>query len=434
MLAILRERIAACLPRGRLARGIVALASGTAAAQAITVCMMPIVTRLYTPAQIGVISLFLAFFGFWSATLSLRYEYALLIARDDEESHVVHRLAVVLVVVMSVLGLPILLGLQRTGMLGFELLPNWAPFAAVPILLGYGIFMVYRSWALRAGTVNDITKATIARSAANAGTRVALGLFGGGTIALFAAEFAGAWGAMLELARNARKHFASSKPISIRRCDLVGVARRFSKFPAFETPSTWVNQLALTLPLPMVASLHGAAAAGWFGLARAMVGIPNTQIGSAVADVFQMELASALVAGEAARARGLFYKLMRKLALFGLVPLVAVIVLGPWLVPWIFGQKWKAAGWAAAIIAPWLYAALVVSSLSRTLSVIQAQEYKFVYDVGAASLFILAFFVAKYTHPSFLELVSILSGTGVLSYIIYLVLLVVVVEAQLETR
>lgn len=431
MFAAFRERISERLPKGRVARSIIALASGTAMAQVITICAMPIVTRLYTPAQIGIISLFLAFFGFWAATLSLRYEYALLISKDDAESHVVHRLAIILVAVMSVLGLPILWGLHHTGVLGFGLLPDWASYAAVPILLGYGIFMVYRSWALRAGIVTSITRATIARSAANAITRVGFGIFGGGIPGLFAAEFAGAWGAMLELARNVRSHFAPSRPKRIRASELATAAHRYIKFAIFETPSTWVNQLALALPLPMVAMLHGASAAGLYGLARAMVGIPNTQIGSAVADVFQMELANAVVAGDLSRSRQLFYKLMRKLALFGLVPLVAVAATAPWLVPWIFGASWKEAGWAAVAIAPWLYASLVVSSLSRTLSVIQAQEYKLIYDAAAVSLFILAFIVAKHQDFSFIALVCALSVAGCLSYLIYFALLVVIVESRL---
>lgn len=432
MFHTLRERLAARLPKSRVARGIITLASGTAAAQFITICAMPIVTRLYTPAQIGVISLFLAFFGFWAATLSLRYEYALLIAKDDAESHVVHRLAILLVVAMSILGLPILWGLQSAGVLGFGLLPNWAPFVAVPTLLGYGLFMVYRSWGLRAGMVKAITKASIGRSAANSGTSVVLGLAGGGVPALFAAQIAGAWAAMMSLVRVVGRHFSPSKPHGITSRDLIRVAWKFMKFPTFETPSAWIDQLGLTLPLPIVATLEGATAAGWFGLARMMVGIPNAQIGNAVADVFQMELANAVVARDAPRARGLFYKLMRKLALVGLLPLVSVVILGPWLVPWVFGQEWKAAGYAAAAIAPWLYTALIISPLSRTLSVLQAQEYKLVYDVSAVVLLAVTFVVAKTLHFTFLELVLAISAAGVLGYVVYAALLVVVVELRLR--
>ncbi|KRE91157.1 hypothetical protein ASG87_18575 [Frateuria sp. Soil773] len=210
--------------------------------------------------------------------------------------------------------------------------------------------------------------------------------------------------------------------------------KRYVKFPALETPSTFVNQLAMTLPVPMIASLYGPTAAGWFGLARAMVGIPNTQIGAAVGDVFQMELARAVVEGDRARGRRLFYKMMIKLSLFGLVPMAGVMLLGPWLMPVIFGPAWREAGWIAAAIAPWLYVALIVSSLSRLLSVLQAQEYKLLYDMVAVLLFIGAFMAARHFRWSLLPMVACLSVTAVFSYLIYLAVLVGVVESRLVAK
>lgn len=434
MIRSLRQRIVGIMPKGQISRGIMTLAGGTAAAQIITVGAMPIVTRLYSPAQIGVISLFVAFFLFWSPALSLRYEYALLIAQDDAESHAVHRLAALCVGMTSLIALPALSGLIKYHILGFELLPWWAVLFALPILFGYGQFMVYRSWALRAGAVNSITKASIARSAANAGTRITLGFAGGGIIGLFIAELAGAWGPAAALYRSVRMHFAPSRPAVISSEMLRSTAKRYLKFPLFEMPSTLVNQLALTLPLPMIASLHGATAAGWFGLARAMVGIPNAQIGSAVADVFQVELARAVLDEDYHRARHLFYKLLTRLSLFGLAPLAGIILFAPWAVPFIFGNTWEKAGLAAAAIAPWLYASLVVSSLSRVLSVLQAQEYKLLYDAIALLLFVGVFLMARKTGMAFVPMIIALSSAGVISYLIYLIVLLVVVENRLRSK
>ncbi|HKU17899.1 MAG TPA: hypothetical protein VJP80_01365 [Candidatus Saccharimonadales bacterium] len=254
--AALRERFAAYFPKGRIARRIITLASGTALAQIITICAMPIVTRLYTPAQVGVLSLFLSFFNFWVASLSLRYEYALLIAKSDAESHVVKRLALIVVVVMSVLGAPVLWVLNHTHVLGFGLLPAWVPLVAVPTLLGYGFFMVYRSWALRAGLIKSITTATMARSGANSGLQVIFGVFVLGVPGLFAAQVMGSWAAILKLFKNVQKHYFPGRPAHVTRSDVYAAARTFWKFAIFETPSTWVDQLALTLPVPLIAALH----------------------------------------------------------------------------------------------------------------------------------------------------------------------------------
>ena len=422
------------LPRAPIARSIMLLAGSTAMAQLIGICAMPLVTRLYTPAQIGIVSLFLSFFGFWASTLSWRYEYALLIAKDDAESHVICRLAIGLVIFMSLVGVPLLWLLQSSNFMEFELLPIWAPFIAFPILMGHGIFMVYRSWALRAGLIQHITKATIYRSGTGALSKVGLGVLGWGVLGLFIAELIAACVSMFKLLTATTRHYCASKPKCIDRKTLFSTGKQYSKFPLLETPSAWLDSLAFVLPLPLVATLYGAEAAGWFGLARMVVSVPNSQIGGAVADVFQMELAKAVLAHDAPRARQLFYAIMKKTALFGIVPLVGTVAFFPWLMPIIFGDNWAPAGLAAAALAPWFYAALIISPLSRALSVLQAQEFKFFYDISAVGLLLAAFFFAKTLNLSFIGFCLAISLAKSAGYLVYYAVLVRLIESRAKSK
>jgi O-antigen/teichoic acid export membrane protein len=408
------------------------LSGGTALAQLIGICTLPLVTRLYSPAEIGTVSLFLSFFGFWVTTIALRYEHALMIATDDAESHVVHRLATILVCVMSLLGVPVLWMLQQNNVLEFQLLPVWTPLIAFPIFLGYGLFMVYRSWALRAGLVSQISQASITRAGAMAGTKLGLGVFGGGVASLFVAEVAGALSSMHKLMQATTLHFAASKPPSIGFAQMRQAGLKYVKFPTLDTPSAWMDSLALMLPLPMVASLYGAEAAGWFGLARMVLSLPNAQIGAAVADVFQMSLAGAVRDKDPHRARGVFYMLLKKLSLVGLIPLAISIVVLPWAFPIVFGQQWAPAGTVAASLAPWLYAAFVISPLSRALPVLQAQEWKLFYDVTALGLLVGCYLLASSLALSLIEFCLLVSVAKTLGYVVYALVLYLVVESRLQ--
>jgi O-antigen/teichoic acid export membrane protein len=290
----IRDFLSRLKPKNPLYRSILLLSGGTAMAQLIGICSLPLVTRLYSPAEIGTMSLFLSFFGFWVTTIALRYEHALIIASDDAESHLVHRLSIILVFLMSLLGMPILWFLQHYKIFQFQLLPVWTPYIAVPILLGYGFFGVYRAWALRAGLVSLISQASIARAGAVAGTKLGFGIVGGGVLGLFVAELAGALFSIHKLIKATKQRFLSSKPPTIGLAQLRQVSLKYVKSPLLDTPSAWMDALAMMLPLPMVASLYGAEAAGWFGLARMVLSLPNAQVGAAVADVFQMSLAEAI--------------------------------------------------------------------------------------------------------------------------------------------
>ncbi len=408
------------------------LSGGTALAQLIGIFTLPFVTRIYTPAEIGTVSLFISFFGFWVTNIALRYEQALMIATDDAESHVVHRLATILVFLMSLLGVPVLWLLQQNQVLEFQLLPVWAPLIAFPILLGYGLFMVYRSWALRGGLVSQISQASIVRAAAIAGTKLGLGAFGGGVIALFAAELAGALSSMHRLMQATKLHFATSKPPTIGYLQMRQAGLKYVKFPMLDTPSAWLDALAMMLPLPMVASLYGAEAAGWFGLARLVLSLPNAQIGAAVADVFQMSLAEAVRSKDPQRARSVFYMLLKKLGLIGLVPLVVSLAVLPWAFPIVFGPSWASAGSVAASLAPWLYAAFVVSPLSRALPVLQAQEWKLFYDVTALALLISCYVLASSLALGLIEFCLLVSAANAISYAAYALVLYFLVENRLK--
>jgi O-antigen/teichoic acid export membrane protein len=292
--------------------------------------------------------------------------------------------------------------------------------------------MVYRSWALRGGLVRQISQAAIVRSGALAGTKLGLGIFGGGIVALFVAELVGACTSVLKLMHATRNHFAASKPGNIGFTQLHQIGAKFAKFPKLETPSAWLDALSMLLPLPLVAGLYGIEAAGWFGLARMVVSLPNAQIGAAVADVFQMELAKAVRQNEGPLARALFYTLFKKMSWIGLIPLVGTVVILPWAFPFLFGQSWEHAGLIAASLSPWLYAAFVVSPLSRALSVLQAQEWKLMYDITSLSLLVGCYFFSKTWGLSLIEFCLLLSLVKAVGYAVYAAVLFKLINDRLK--
>lgn len=422
------------IPSDGFGKKVLALAGGTIVAQLITAGAIPIVTRIYTPVEIGVVSLFMSFFGFWSQLLSWRYEYAMFIANDDNELRSIFDLGVYIAFLMSLLAVPVIYASIRSDLFGFGLLPWWSPIAAAFILFGYGIFMLYRLWALRGGFVQLINQATISRAASNALARIALGLVGGKVLGLFIAEAAGAWGGVAPLRRMIGQQYSFRKVERSSWRTKYEVAKRYIKFPKYDMVSTAIDQLTLALPLPIVASLYGAKEAGWFGMARLIIALPNAQVGRAVSDIFQSQLSQKMREGDYAAARSLFLLLLRKLSLFGLIPLLVVMALAPLCTPWILGKPWAETGILMACIAPWMYASLVVNSLSGLVSVLERQEYKLIYDVAALVLIALVYFASRYWTLSLVASVMLMAAANVMSYAIYLAIYIVIVSRHLTKR
>ena len=120
------------------------------------------------------------------------------------------------------------------------------------------------------------------------------------------------------------------------------------------------------------------------------------------------------------------------MAVLGLLPLVATVTLLPWGFALVFGPQWAPAGLIAACLAPWMYAALVVSPLSRALSVLQAQQWKLVYDIAAVSLLLLSYALARMLDTSLTGFSLLISLTNILGYGVYAVLLARLIDGKLQ--
>lgn len=265
--------------------------------------------------------------------------------------------------------------------------------------------------------MGPIRRATISRSAANASVRILGGVFGLGPFGLFIAEVFGSWAAVGALRASVKKAQTVAPP-NWSYQKILEVMNRFRRFPLLEMPSAGLNQVATALPVPMIGAIYGAEAAGWYGLARLLVAIPNMQIGGAVADVFQMEFAKLVRDGRGEAGKRLFYSFATKLSLIGLIPLIASVLLAPTVVPFVFGDDWEPMGKIVALMSPWMYFSLIVGSLSRLLSVLEAQHLKLIYDFFALAVICLVYRYS--TGWSLFEFVEIMSLVFVASYVVAL--------------
>jgi O-antigen/teichoic acid export membrane protein len=69
-----------------LAKGILIIASGTVIAQVIGIITTPIISRLYSPADFGVLGLFTATLSILALAGGFRYELALPLPEDDKDA------------------------------------------------------------------------------------------------------------------------------------------------------------------------------------------------------------------------------------------------------------------------------------------------------------------------------------------------------------
>ena len=104
------------------AKNIVTLLTGTTAAQIIPFALSPILTRLYSPDDFGVLALFFSICSILSVVAAGRYELSIVIPEKDEEAANIVALSIFVSVIFA-LFLQIVFAVFNSGIA--LLLGNW---------------------------------------------------------------------------------------------------------------------------------------------------------------------------------------------------------------------------------------------------------------------------------------------------------------------
>lgn len=364
--------------RGDFARHVASLGSGTALGQLIVVAVTPLLTRLYTPADMGLFGLFASFLAIASVAATLRLDFA--IATTSQPEVALRLLALCLLVApFTSLALGALLyAMIRLDVFAYGLLPLWTVPLGVVALAATGAFIALRCWHVGRRGFAVVGRALVVQGAARAGSSVLLGLAATGWAGLAAGEVAGRLLGIGRLWRDAGVELKRS----LREGRLAGLRaelRRARHFPMVVLPSSLVDALAAALPLPVIAWLFGPAEAGQFALVWRVAALPGGLVAASVGDVFHAHAAAARDAGPQ-RVRGLLLDTMRMLGLVAAAIFVPACLLAPWAFGWIFGSPWRTAGEMMLWLFPLWLLSMVVSPVSRLPLVLGRPQLKIVFD------------------------------------------------------
>jgi O-antigen/teichoic acid export membrane protein len=368
--------ISRTLPRSRFARGVSVLVAGTVCAQGIMVLASPILTRLYSPQDFGVLAVFTALLSMVVVVASLRYEQAIPLPVSDEEAGALLVLSLSMVVAVSALSAIPLLSYRNE----IAELCNTPELAShlylVPLgALFAGAYNVLNSWAIRSKAFTPVAKTKVSQSVAAVG--IQLGAASLGPVALLVGQVVGhasGWISLsLRLLRPQWKTLAG-----VRLSGIVLVARRYKSFPLFSASCAVFNTAGSQLPPVLFAMLFGSAAAGIYGLAYRVLSVPMQLLGQAIGNVFFSAAAEARRDG---KLKHLTVKIHRRLAHLGMPPLLVLLIAGPEVFLQAFGPEWKQAGIFAQWLAPWLYLVFITTPLSVVFEVLEKQGIATVFQV-----------------------------------------------------
>lgn len=393
-------------------RNVLALSTGTAGAQLITMLASPIITRFYGPEAFGVLGAFSAITNIIVPVAALTYPVAIVLPKRENEARGLMKLSFIVSLLISFIVLLILV-LFKDYVVNILNLSEIASYLyLIPaVIIFASIMQIMSQWFIRNNKFVLTAKATFYQSVITNGSKIGIGYF-------YPYAFILVLLTTLSYATRATLMLLYEKPSNIfKKSDkidyisLAKLAKKYKDFPMFRAPESLITGLTHGLPTLMLTMFFGPAAAGFYTIGRTVLSLPTQLVANAVGDVFYPKITKEFNRGR--DISKMILKTTNILMLISLIPFGIVILFGPTLFAFVFGAEWVVAGEYARWISLWSITNFSNRPASRALAVINAQKFHLYYTVFGLIIRISAIWLGFLLFDSDVVVIAIFSIAGV---------------------
>lgn len=401
---------------GTFAQRVLTLSSGMVIGQGILVLLTPILTRIYSPEEFGVFAIIGGMISLLSTIVAMRFEFAIPISANEHAARDLCRLAAVTTVLVTSI---VVLGIWHFGVDLVHLLgtPSMLPLLwFVPLaLFAWGTGSILNYWALRQGRFRAKSFNPIIQYGTQGTSQVGIGLLG---ITGSGLVFGLAIGHIMRMT-----HFIYIVPRREWRNFVHGIKATAIyhslkdnwRYPAFVGSSSLFTSAVQLLPVILISALYGPVIAGMYGLTQRVVALPTRLISDAASQAFVFQ-----GRGYQTEQFHRFFKITSLVFLIlALIILSPLLIAGPALFSFVFGDEWKAAGSMAQILVPINAARFVFAPVSQSLNIVGRQEFHIIATGLLMLALVMSFGAGWWFELAAMDTIIIYSISSTTCYIIY---------------
>lgn len=409
-------------PKSEFSRNVLTLMTGTTIAQAIPIAISPILTRIYTPEDFGILALFLAISTIFGSIANGRYELAIMLPKKDEDAINIFALGFIVVscLALFLLVVVILFNDYFVILLGNEEIALWLYFIPITVFF-MGLWNILNYFNNRRKNYKDLRNATIIKSIVLATIQLSVGFLKSGVTGLISGQIISQLFANTKLLKNIIKDKLFISKIS--RIRMLALLKKYKKFPIYSLPSTLADTSSQQLPYLVIPTIFSLTISGYFSFAKKIINLPGSLISSSISQVFYQSMVNAK--NERYRLEILLFKTLKKLVLIALPTTLFLYFSTPYIFPFVFGENWTISGEIAQYLSLIFFITFIVSPLSISFSVTMELEkialWQYSYLVTTCLLF-LFFMLYEYDFITFLIFFVIHE------YILYIIYLYMIIQ------
>lgn len=407
-------------------KNVITLVTGTTLGQAIPIAFSPILTRIYSPADFGVLALFISVVTILGSIISGKYENAIILPENEKEAKKIATICIgISFVISAILFLIILISNDYLCYLvGDFSISDWLYFIPIVTFL-IGLFNTLNFYATRHKKFNFIAQNHVSKSLSLVIGQIFLSYLKSGFFGLIAGRILSYIIAPFHLMVKLKYDFYHK----LNYFDIKLLTKKYINFPKFEMFATLFANSAIYFNNLLIPVFFTTTNLGFFSLVVKVLTAPFTLIGHSVGQVFFKE------ANEQKEKNGNSYLLVRsliiKMSLFSIPSFLAFYFVAEDAFEIIFGEEWRTAGLYAKFLAPMYCLKFIVAPLTIIHSVYEKLKSSMFLQLIMFLISFCALVLVYYSKMSFLGFIKLYSISMCVFYLIRLIIIVQISKGKL---
>jgi O-antigen/teichoic acid export membrane protein len=399
------------LRNSEFVKNVSTLMTGTALSQFVPVLISPILTRIYTPDDFGLLSVFLSYSMIISTMVTGKYEMAIMLPKSEKDAINLGGLATLLTVLFSS-GFLILIILFRNSIAfipGAEKINKWMILLPISFgLVAYGNILNY--WLSRNKEFNILTKGKIFQTISSSGLNIGLGIFNPVPFFLILSNIISQSINSLYLTfviiKNHRKLF---QYLSLKQFKSNG--KKYIKFPLYDIPNSLSYSISTQGMNLFFSKFFGDIILGYFSMVQRILITPFSFISLSFTQVF-FEKMSDIYNNNPPEFNKYLRKAQDRLIIYLFVPFFLFVFLSRYIITFIFGMEWGEMYKYIFILSPMIFFNLTTSPYTYIFKIINKQEVALIINILRMILLISVVIIGNYLTKDPLMVFTMFSLTS----------------------
>ena len=394
----------------RFIRALSVLIAGSAVSSIILLCITPILTRLYTPEDFGVLSIFTSILYVLMIVVSLRYEAALVLPKEKKAALALLFIANASTFIVSGIVILLLVMTPFTTWIGIGETHSFFWILGLSLLF-VGIFQSMNNWALRYEQYDIINRAKISMNTGQGFGQLVFGFLNMGVIGLLLGEMLGRLTGMVQYIRYYKKDLQQANRTSLQQAKELLI--RYKKFPLISSISNVIYSVAVNLPALFLAAYFDVATAGFYYLAQKILTVPENLVGFSATQVYLSQAAKMMQEGQNLKKHCL--DTVKHLFIIAFIIIASIDILAPIGFTFFFGHGWDTTVTFIQILSLMYFTKMVLQPINGVFQVCEAFYMQITAESIRLVIIVLALIFAsthKMTPNEALWMISIMTTLG----------------------